>query len=118
MYADISLSGQKHEALAVPSESVIATGQRKVVIVKEDQGFRPVEVVTGQERNGSTEVLKGLDKGENVVVSGQFLIDSEASLSGVLARLAKQEKPAPDGPDMKMDMKMDMSHDSMQGGKP
>jgi Cu(I)/Ag(I) efflux system membrane fusion protein len=114
MYADISLSGQKHEALAVPSESVIATGQRKVVIVKEDQGFRPVEVVTGQERDGSTEVLKGLDNGENVVVSGQFLIDSEASLSGVLARLAQQEKSAPG----QTDMKMDMPQDSMKGGKP
>lgn len=90
MYANVSLGGEPRQILAVPTESVIATGKRKVVIVKETQGFRPVEVVTGQEGGGKTEVIKGLTEGESVVVSGQFLIDSEASLSGVLARLAQQ----------------------------
>lgn len=90
MYASVVLAGQTHEALSVPSESVIATGTRKVVIVKEEHGFRPVEITTGQERDGRTEILNGLSESENVVVSGQFLIDSEASLSGVLARLSQQ----------------------------
>jgi Cu(I)/Ag(I) efflux system membrane fusion protein len=108
MYADVRLSGQSHSALAVPSESVISTGQRKVVIVKETDSFRPVEVMTGQENHGHTEITQGLSEGELVVSSGQFLIDSEASLSGVLARLSKQD-----------DMKdMDMPHDSMKGEKP
>lgn len=104
MYADVSLSGEKHEALAVPSESIIATGQRKVVIVKEEHGFRPAEVITGQERNGHTEILKGLNEGEHVVTSGQFLIDSEASLSGVLARLSQQEISGHDQAEMRTAM--------------
>jgi len=93
MYANVLFTGQNHEALAVPTESVIATGTRKVVIVKELHGFRPVEITTGRESGGNTEILSGLKADENVVVSGQFLIDSEASLSGVLARLSQQSAP-------------------------
>lgn len=93
MYANVSLTGQPHEALSVPTESIIATGKRKIVIVKEANGYRPVEIETGRERNNATEVLKGLTAGEDVVASGQFLIDSEASLSGVLARLSQQNQP-------------------------
>jgi|TARA_B110000879_G_scaffold211183_1_gene303107 Cu(I)/Ag(I) efflux system membrane fusion protein len=92
MYANVEFSGQAREALSVPTESVIATGTRKVVIVKSETGYRPVEVTTGQERDRYTEVLNGLAEGEEVVVSGQFLIDSEASLSGVLTRLSQQDK--------------------------
>lgn len=92
MYANVAFTGQTHEALSVSSESIIATGKRKIVIVKEANGYRPVEITTGQERDSSTEILTGLSEGEEVVVSGQFLIDSEASLSGVLARLSQQDK--------------------------
>lgn len=92
MYGNVTLAGKAYEALGVPNESVIATGKRKVVIVKEDSGFRPVEVETGQDKAGHTEILSGLKAGEQVVVSGQFLIDSEASLSGVLARLGRQQQ--------------------------
>ena len=88
MFASVELAGQVRQALSVPTESVIATGTRKVVIVKAGDSFRPVAVETGLERGGKTEILKGLAAGENVVVSGQFLIDSEASLAGVLARLS------------------------------
>ena len=93
MYANVTFNGQTHEALSVSSESIIATGKRKIVIVKEARGYRPVEVNTGQENNSNTEILSGLTNGEEVVVSGQFLIDSEASLSGVLARLSQQDAP-------------------------
>jgi membrane fusion protein, copper/silver efflux system len=88
MYASVMINSSPHEALSVPTEAVIATGTRKVVIVKERSTFRPAEVTTGIERDGHTEVLQGLREGEEVVASGQFLIDSEASLNGVLARLA------------------------------
>ncbi len=112
MYANISFSGQTHEALSVPTESIIATGKRKIVIVKEAQGYRPVEIETGQERDSYTEILKGLSEGEEVVASGQFLIDSEASLSGVLARLSQQENAGHDTADMKMPVpeKMPQGH--------
>lgn len=94
MYANVSLGGESRDVLTVPSESVIATGRRQVVILKDDNGFSPAEIQTGQESMGRTEILSGVAEGEQVVVSGQFLIDSEASLSGVLARLSQQAMPA------------------------
>lgn len=76
------------EVLLIPSEALIQTGKRTVVItVLGDGGFRPVDVEVGQEVNGQTEVRKGLEVGQKVVVSGQFLIDSEASLKGVETRM-------------------------------
>ena len=108
MYANISFAGQTHEALSVSSESIIATGKRKIVIVKEVNGYRPVEITTGQERGSATEILSGLAMGEDVVVSGQFLIDSEASLSGVLARLSNQNQSQQDK-SMVMNQGSDMS---------
>jgi membrane fusion protein, copper/silver efflux system len=89
MYANVAFTGLSHEALAIPTESVIETGKRKIVIIKSENSYHPVEVTTGQERDNYTEVLNGLSEGDEVVSSGQFLIDSEASLSGVLARLSK-----------------------------
>lgn len=75
-------------SLLVPSEAVIQTGQRAVVILAEANGrFRPVDVETGGESGGQTEVKRGLTAGQRVVISSQFLIDSEASLRGVLARM-------------------------------
>ena len=90
MYANVRLQQDANQALAIPSESVIDTGRREVVIVKEDEGFLPVEVETWRRSDGKTEVLRGLEEGDIVVSSGQFLIDSEASLSGVLDRLSHQ----------------------------
>ena len=89
MFATVHLApAQGREALLVPSEAVIQTGQRTVVIaVAGDGSFMPVEIVTGTEADGRTEVLKGLEEGQKVVASGQFLIDSEASLRGTLRRL-------------------------------
>ncbi len=112
MYANVAFTGQTHEALSVSSESIIATGKRKIVIVKEANGYRPVEITTGQERDSCTEILSGLSEGEEVVVSGQFLIDSEASLSGVLARLSQQDKAMGEAMDQGADMgSMQMSKD-------
>ena len=75
-------------ALLVPSEAVIQTGRRSVVMVAEADGkFRPVEVEIGLESNGQTEIKHGLELGQKVVVSGQFLIDSEASLSATETRM-------------------------------
>jgi len=74
--------------LLVPSEAVIETGKRSVVIVAEGDGkFRSVPVEVGLESNGQTEIKRGLKLDQKVVVSGQFLIDSEASLSAFEARM-------------------------------
>lgn len=95
MYAQVHLQKTLDpDRLLIPSEAIIATGKRNVVIVADDGGhFRPAEVTLGQENNGQTEVLSGLQAGEQIVVSGQFLIDSEASLKGVLARMEKSGDP-------------------------
>ncbi|BAN49187.1 efflux RND transporter periplasmic adaptor subunit [Metapseudomonas resinovorans] len=75
------------DLLLVPSEAVIRTGKRALVMLAEEGGrFRPVEVQLGQESEGQVAVLDGLAAGQQVVASGQFLIDSEASLRGIEAR--------------------------------
>jgi Cu(I)/Ag(I) efflux system membrane fusion protein len=86
---------QPRQALQVPSEAVIQTGQRTLVMVAEPGGgFRAVEVEAGLEADGRTEIRRGLQAGQRVVASGQFLIDSEASLKGLEARLL-EAPPAP-----------------------
>ena len=90
MYVTVSLQPPgTGEVLLVPSEAVIPTGERKVVILALDGGrFQPVDVETGAEAQGQTEIRKGLSLGQKVVVSGQFLIDSEASLKASATRMA------------------------------
>lgn len=74
-------------ALIVPMESVIRTGTRTMVIVANDNGYVPTEVSLGRQTGDDVEIRSGLSEGQRVVASGQFLIDSEASLSGALDRL-------------------------------
>ena len=83
------------KALLIPTEAVIQTGKRTVVMLSEDNSrFRPVDVEIGIESGGQTEIKRGLQAGQRVVVSSQFLIDSEASLKGVEARLNVEPIPA------------------------
>jgi len=87
MFANVDFGGSPRSALLVPSEAVIRTGRRTLVMLALDKGrYQPAEVQTGHTSGGQTEILAGLSEGEKVVASGQFLIDSEASLSGVQAR--------------------------------
>ena len=91
MFAQVTLGGEAHSALLVPSESVIRTGARNLVMLAGPNGrYSPAEVRIGGDANGQTEILAGLSEGEKIVASGQFLIDSEASLSGVAARPVAQ----------------------------
>jgi Cu(I)/Ag(I) efflux system membrane fusion protein len=81
--------------LWVPSEAVIRTGRRALVMLAEDTGrYRPVEVQPGQESDGKTVILKGLEEGQRVVTSGQFLLDSEASLKGIVASTEEESPPS------------------------
>jgi Cu(I)/Ag(I) efflux system membrane fusion protein len=87
MFATVQLGATASPALLVPSEAIIRTGKRTMVMLALDGGrYQPAEIRTGREAGGKTEVLAGLAEGEKVVASGQFLIDSEASLAGVAAR--------------------------------
>lgn len=82
------------KSLLVPTEAVIQTGRRTVVMLAEENGrFRPVDVEAGIESAGRTEIKRGLQAGQRVVVSSQFLIDSEASLRGVESRSQAGSKP-------------------------
>jgi Cu(I)/Ag(I) efflux system membrane fusion protein len=75
--------------LVVPSEAVIVTGERSIVIVAhEGGGFDVADVKLGAESGGKTVILSGLEEGQSVVLSGQFLIDSEASLKSAVSRLS------------------------------
>lgn len=83
--AQVSLEqGIDQHVLWVPSEAVIRTGHQALVMLAEEGGhYRPVEVRTGPENDGQTAILQGLQEGQQVVSSGQFLLDSEASLKGL-----------------------------------
>jgi len=94
MYATLAFSARGREGLLVPNEAVIRTGERAVVIVVAGEGkFRAVDVDVGMESGDSAEIRKGLKAGDRVVVSGQFLIDSEASLRTTIARLEGTAEP-------------------------
>jgi Cu(I)/Ag(I) efflux system membrane fusion protein len=89
MFASLSFSGGRSaDTVLVPSEAVIRTGERNVVIVALGEGkFGPMQVEVGIEHGGQSEITKGIGPGAKVVLSGQFLFDSEASLTSSLARL-------------------------------
>jgi Cu(I)/Ag(I) efflux system membrane fusion protein len=96
-YVQVALQPSATDAVLVPSEAVIADGIQTRVIVLRNDRFVPVVVRTGRSAGGRAEILEGLSPGERVVASGQFLIDSEANLSGALDRLGKPAAPPPAG---------------------
>ncbi|WP_151809623.1 efflux RND transporter periplasmic adaptor subunit [Acinetobacter seifertii] len=88
MFASVNIINNPQSSLVVPEQAVIRTGTRNVVIVGREQGrFEPVVVQLGQSDGNKIAVLQGLKAGQRVVISGQFLIDSEAHLHGVLDKL-------------------------------
>ncbi|WP_019212560.1 efflux RND transporter periplasmic adaptor subunit [Yersinia massiliensis] len=74
--------------LAIPQEALLMTGNRNTVLLAEGDGhFKPVEVSAGSTQDGWVEIKSGLNVGQRVVTSGQFLIDSEASLQSALPQM-------------------------------
>ena len=96
MYADVMIKSKvAGDALLVPSEAVIRTGTRNIVIVALGEGkFLPKEVVLGPEGQGVIQVKSGLSEGDTVVTSGQFLIDSESNLREAVSKMMEAQKPA------------------------
>jgi Cu(I)/Ag(I) efflux system membrane fusion protein len=96
MFADVVIyGGPRRDTLAVPAEALIETGKRTAVVRALGNGrFRPVDVVTGMRADGMVEIFSGLKAGDEVVVSGQFLIDSEASLQASFMRMDDAPPPA------------------------
>ena len=99
-FAQVALQPEgTNEFVLVPADAVITDGTQARVIVVVDDRFVPTAVTPGRSGGGMTEILSGLAGGEKIVASAQFLIDSEADLSGALERLASPAEHAgpPDG---------------------
>ncbi len=89
MYANVRIyAGPKDAVLSIPREALIKTGDsQRVIIALGDGKFRAQEVSAGIESGEFVEITSGLDEGMLVVTSGQFLIDSEASLRASFSRM-------------------------------
>ena len=91
MFSTVRIEVNKlQEVLAVPTEAIINSGERKIVFLSRGNGkFEPREIITGlsDDKEYYTEVISGLEENEIVVVSGQFLIDSESQLQEAVQKL-------------------------------
>jgi Cu(I)/Ag(I) efflux system membrane fusion protein len=77
----------------IPNEAILHTGERAVIVVEKDKGyFEPREVEIGAQGEGYSEIRRGLRAGENVVVSSQFLIDSESNLKEAISKMLAARK--------------------------
>ncbi|MCK4866136.1 MAG: efflux RND transporter periplasmic adaptor subunit [Gammaproteobacteria bacterium] len=106
MFAKVNIyGGAKREVLTIPREALIRTGNDQRVILSIGKGhFQARKVTAGIESGEFIEIVKGISEGDTVVTSGQFLIDSEASLKASIARMSSM-----DGKKEEMDPTMDMS---------
>jgi len=85
MYTNTQITVDLGMRLAVPTEAILDTGIRQIVFVDRGQGlFEPRDVTVGVKADGTYEIKSGVNEGEVVVVSGNFLIDSESRLKGAL----------------------------------
>ena len=85
------------QALVVPTQAILRTGQRSIVIVDLGEGsFAPREITTGHEGGGEVEVLEGLEEGDRIVTSSQFLIDSESNLQAAVQKMVAQRSQQKD----------------------
>lgn len=104
----------KHDITVIPNEAIIRTGERNIVFVSKGEGaFEPREVTLGMEggsRNNEIEVLSGLNPGERIVTSAQFLFDSESRLQEAIQKMLQQKSDAT--PDME---NMEMPSREMEG---
>lgn len=91
MFASINIyGGPKNDVLNIPREALIRTGKKERVIIDKGEGrYVQRQVVAGMETGDWVEIIDGLSEGEKIVVSGQFLIDSEASLKASFMRMSE-----------------------------
>ncbi len=102
MYADVEIQGSAGEGIIVPSEAVIRSGKRNIVFVEREKGkFTPRDVTLGMALDDQqVQILTGLAKGETIVTSGQFLLDSESKLKEAIQKMmaVKKEKAQAEEP--------------------
>ena len=100
MFADVTLKAvpRGEQKIVIPREAVIRTGSRTVVVLGLGEGrFQPVEIAPGEESGDWIEIRRGVKEGDKVVVSGQFLIDSEASVRASFQRMETKPAESHDG---------------------
>ncbi len=91
MYASVTLSVDRGEALVIPDDAILDTGERRLVFVSLGEGrFTPREVEVGTRSGGKAEILGGLEAGEDVVVRANFLLDSESRIRAALAGIGAE----------------------------
>jgi RND family efflux transporter MFP subunit len=96
MFADVVLHADLGERLAVPDTAVLDTGTRSIAFVETEAGvFEPRELKIGLRLEHEYEVLEGISDGETVVVSANFLLDSESRLKAALAGMSSASEPTP-----------------------
>jgi hypothetical protein len=110
MYATVRIMTPSRNALTVPSSAVVRTGERAMVFVDMGNGqLMPHEIELGRVAGDYTEVLTGVEPGQRVVTSAQFLLDSESNLGEVMKAMMGQMGTADMGNMEGMDMPgMDM----------
>ena len=97
MFATVHLRAPTRRALTVPTSAVVRTGERTLVFVEMVGGrIEPQEIEIGQSTSDYTEVLAGLEPGQRVVTSAQFLLDSESNLAEVMRSMIGQGMPMQD----------------------
>jgi Cu(I)/Ag(I) efflux system membrane fusion protein len=106
MYANVRIYGGPKEAvIVIPVEALIRTGREsRVVIALGDGKFTSRTVTAGIESGDWVEILAGIEPGDEVVTSGQFLLDSEASLKASMTRMQSPDAAVQDSPADKQDM--------------
>jgi Cu(I)/Ag(I) efflux system membrane fusion protein len=95
MFANVRMDYDLGEKLAVPEEAVMHAGTRDIVYVSDADGyFEPRDAKLGAKAQGYYEVLNGLASGDEVVTSGNFLVDSESKLNAVLSQMGEPNRPS------------------------
>ncbi len=109
MFANVVLKGGKHiKSIVVPTEALIRSGSRTQVFIQREKGkFEPREVTVGISTAGLSQILSGIAEGEEVVVSSQFLIDSESKLREATAKMLEAREATSAAPEDMADMDMD-----------
>jgi len=106
MYAEITVQSEaRANVLTIPREALIRSGKSERVILALGEGrFRPAQVVSGMESGDQMEIVVGLREGERVVSSGQFLLDSEASLDASLLRMVDPSEKSDEASETESDV--------------
>lgn len=113
MFVAVDIQSSPKQVLHIPKEAIIwESGGQHVILALGDGKFQSRKIVTGIETSGQIEVVSGLKKGEKVVTSAQFLLDSEVNMKSALQRL----ETTPAAPDHSTMDHSKMDHSSMGHG--